>query len=74
MPVATSILTANDKFNVVYTQQNEADINNFGIWWTPGFAAPSPSPLNATTLAKLWTANYTRILSPTSDERSSFSY
>jgi hypothetical protein len=66
--------TQNDKFNVVYTQQNEADINNFGIWWAPGSAAPSPSPLNATTLAKLWTANYTRIVSPTTTNEASFSY
>jgi hypothetical protein len=66
--------TERDKFSVVYTQQNEADINNLGIWWTPGFAAPSPSPLHATTLAKLWTANYTRLLSPTSTNEFSFSY
>lgn len=65
--------TENDKFNVVYTQQNEADINNFGIWWNPGFAAPAPSSLNATTLAKLWTANYTRVLSPTTTNEFSFS-
>lgn len=66
--------TANDKLSVIYTQQNEADINNFGIWWTPGSAAPAPSPTNATTLAKLWTANYTRILSPTTTNEASFSY
>jgi len=57
--------TANDLFSVVYTKQNEADINNFGIWWEPGMAGRSPSPLNATTLANLWTVNYTKVLSPT---------
>jgi hypothetical protein len=66
--------TEKDKFNVVYTQQNEADINNMGIWWTPGWASPLPSPMHATTLAKLWTANYTRILSPTSTNELSYSY
>lgn len=65
--------TERDKFSVVYTQQNEDDISNLGIWWTPGFASPSPSPLGATTLAKLWTANYTRILSPSSTNEFSFS-
>lgn len=66
--------TEKDKFSVIYTQQNEADISNIGIWWTPGSAAPAPSPLNATTLAKLWTANYTRIISPTTTNEASFSY
>ncbi|HVW78141.1 MAG TPA: carboxypeptidase regulatory-like domain-containing protein [Alloacidobacterium sp.] len=66
--------TQNDKFNVVYTQQNEADINNFGIWWSPGSAAPVPSSLNATTLSKMWTANYTRILNATTTNEAAFSY
>jgi len=66
--------TQNDKFSVVYTQQNEADINNFGIWWAPGDAAPVPSSLHATTLANLWTVNYTRILNPTTTNEASFSY
>ena len=66
--------TQSDKFSVVYTQQNEADINNFGIWWNPGSAAPAPSSLHATTLAKLWTANYTRIFNATTTNEASFSY
>lgn len=66
--------TTNDKLNLVYTQQNEADINNFGIWWQPGTAAPLPSPVKATTLAKLWTANYTHIFSATSTNEFSFSH
>jgi Carboxypeptidase regulatory-like domain len=66
--------TDRDKFAVVYTQQNEGDVNNFGIWWDPGFASPMPSSISATTLAKLYTANYTRILSPTSTNELSYSY
>lgn len=66
--------TANDKFNVVYTQQNEGDLNNFGIWWDPGFAAPLPSQIGATTLAKLWTVNYVKVLNPTTTNEASFSY
>lgn len=66
--------TANDKFNLIYTQQNEGDTNNFGIWWDPGFASPLPSQLNATTIAKLWTANYVKVLNPSTTNEASFSY
>jgi hypothetical protein len=66
--------TPNDKFNVVFTKQNEGDTNNFGIWWNPGSAAPAPSPVTATTLSKMWTANYTRILNATTTNEAAFSY
>lgn len=65
-------LTPGDKFSVVYTKQNEADTNHFGIWWTPGMAGLSPSPLSATTLASLWTVNYTKVLSATMTNEASF--
>lgn len=57
--------TPNDKFSLVYTKQNEADIDNFGIWWQPGETVPMPSPIHAETLSNLWTFNYVKILSPT---------
>ncbi|MBX6359930.1 MAG: carboxypeptidase regulatory-like domain-containing protein [Acidobacterium ailaaui] len=66
--------TLNDKFSVVYTKQNEADINNFGIWWWPSWTAPMPSQLNATTKANLWTANYVHVFSPTTTNEFSFAY
>jgi len=66
--------TPNDKLNVVFTKQNEADINNFGVWWWPAWTAPMPSQLNATTLSKLWTANYVHIFSPTTTNEFSFAY
>lgn len=66
--------TANDKVSVVYTKQNEADINNFGIWWDPGFASPLPSSMSATTLANLWTANYVHVFNPTTTNEANFSY
>jgi hypothetical protein len=66
--------TVNDKFSLVYTQQNEADVNNFGIWWWPAWTAPLPSQINATTKARLWTANYIRVFSPTVTNEFSFAY
>ncbi|MHB1023551.1 MAG: outer membrane beta-barrel protein [Acidobacteriaceae bacterium] len=66
--------TDKDKLSLVYTKQNEADINNFGIWWDPGFASPLPSQLSATTLAKLWTANYVRVFNPSTTNEASFAY
>ncbi len=66
--------TTNDKIAVVYTRQNEADINNFGIWWDPGFASPLPSPMSATTLATLWTASYVKVLNPTTTNEANFAY
>lgn len=57
--------TPNDKFSLVYTKQNEADIGTFGIWWWPGETVPMPSPIHAETIANLWTFNYVKILSPT---------
>lgn len=65
--------TINDKLSVVYTKQNEADINNFGIWWDPGFASPLPSQMNASTKANLWTANYVHIFGPSTTNEFSFS-
>lgn len=66
--------TPNDKVNVVFTKQNEADLNNFGVWWWPGWTAPMPSQLNATTIAKLWTANYVKVFNPTTTNEFSFAY
>jgi hypothetical protein len=66
--------TENDKFSVVFTKQNEADLNNFGVWWQPSDTAPLGSQIQATTLAKLWTANYVRTLSPTTTNEFSFAY
>jgi hypothetical protein len=64
--------TNNDKISVVYTKQNEADINKFCVWWCPGDTGLSPSPLNATTLANLWTVNYTKVLGSTMTNELSF--
>jgi hypothetical protein len=66
--------TANDKFNVVFTKQNEADNNNFGIWWWPAWTAPMPSQLDALTQAKLWTGNYVRVFNPTTTNEFSVAY
>jgi hypothetical protein len=66
--------TEKDRLNLVFTQQNEGDTSNFDIWWAPGSASPLPSPYQAQTLARLWTSNYTRLLSPTSTNEASFSY
>jgi hypothetical protein len=66
--------TVNDKISVVYTKQNEADINNFGVWWEPGFASPLPSPMNANTKANLWTANYVHIFGTSTTNEASFAY
>jgi Carboxypeptidase regulatory-like domain len=66
--------TVNDKISVVYTKQNEADINHFGIWWWPGDTSPLPSPMNATTKANLWTANYVHIFNASTTNEASFAY
>ncbi len=66
--------TVNDKFSVVYTKQNEADINHFGIWWWPGDTSPLPSPMNASTKANLWTANYVHIFNASTTNEASFAY
>ncbi|HEY9127737.1 MAG TPA: carboxypeptidase-like regulatory domain-containing protein, partial [Acidobacteriaceae bacterium] len=64
--------TENDKISVVYTKQNEADINKFCVWWCPGDTGLSPSPLNATTKADLWTVNYTRVIGTSMTNELSF--
>jgi hypothetical protein len=66
--------TQNDKVSVIFTKQNEADLNNFGVWWWPAWTAPMASQLNALTLAKLWTANYVRTINPTTTNEFSFAY
>ncbi|HWW23703.1 MAG TPA: carboxypeptidase regulatory-like domain-containing protein [Edaphobacter sp.] len=66
--------TVNDKISVVYTKQNEADINHFGVWWWPAATAPMGSPLNATTKASLWTVNYVKVLNPSTTNEASFAY
>ncbi len=66
--------TPNDKVSVIYTKQNEADINNFGVWWWPSDTGPMGSQLNATTVANLWTANYVKTLNPTTTNEFSFAY
>jgi hypothetical protein len=67
-------LTENDKVSVVFTQQNEGDRNNFGIYWSPGMSVPLPSPLVAETIAKMWTVNYTRILNASTTNEASFAH
>ncbi len=64
--------TDNDKISLVYTKQNEADINKFCVWWCPGDTGLSPSPLNATTKADLWTVNYTRVIGTSMTNELSF--
>jgi hypothetical protein len=66
--------TVNDKISVIYTKQNEADINNFGIWWWPGPTLPMASQLNATTKAKLWVANYVHVFNATTTNEAHFAY
>lgn len=64
--------TANDKVSVIFTKQNEADLNNFGVWWWPAWTAPMASPMNAMTLANLWTANYVHTFNATTTNEFSF--
>jgi len=64
--------TEDDRINVVFTKQNEADLNNFGVWWWPSWTAPMASQLNATTIAHLWTANYVHTFNPTTTNEFSF--
>jgi len=66
--------TENDKFSVIYTKQSEADINNFGVWWQPSDTGPLGSQIVATTLARMWTANYVKTLTPTTTNEFSFAY
>jgi hypothetical protein len=66
--------TANDKVSFIYTKQNEADINHFGIWYEPGGTAPLPSPMVATTVSNLWTLNYVRVVNPATTNEFSSSY
>jgi hypothetical protein len=64
--------TQNDRVSLVYTKQNEADINRFGVWWEPSWTAPLPSPLNATTVSNLWTVNYVHTFNATTTNEFSF--
>src|SRR5882757_9309803 len=43
-----------------FTQQNEGDLQNFGIYYYPGGTVPYPSQLAAHLTAQLWTGSYTR--------------
>jgi Carboxypeptidase regulatory-like domain len=43
-----------------FTQQNEGDLENFGIYYYPGATVPYPSQLAAHLTSQLWTGNYTR--------------
>jgi hypothetical protein len=64
--------TANDRVSLVFTKQNEADMNNFGVWWWPSWTAPMASQLNASTVANLWTVNYVHTFNPTTTNEFSF--
>jgi len=66
--------TAKDKVSVIYTQQNQADINNFGAWWIPAWAVPLPTPMVDTTESRMWTANYVRVFNATTTNEFSFAY
>lgn len=55
----------NTKIYGSYTQQNEGDTNNMGVWWWPGGTVPYPSSLQANTVAKLWSGNFTKVFTPT---------
>lgn len=66
--------TDNDKFNVIFTKQNEGDTNNFGIWWQPAWATNLPTKISALTLAKMWTANYVRTFNASTTNEFSFAY
>jgi hypothetical protein len=43
-----------------FTQQNEGDLNNFGVFYYPGATVPYPSQMAAHLTSQLWTGNYTR--------------
>jgi hypothetical protein len=43
-----------------YSQQDEGDLQNFGIYYYPGATVPYPSQLAAHLKSYLWTGNYTR--------------
>jgi Carboxypeptidase regulatory-like domain len=64
--------TANDKVSVIFTKQNEADLNNFGVWWEPAWTAPLASQIQAQTISNLWTANYVKTFNPTTTNEFSF--
>jgi hypothetical protein len=64
--------TDNDRVTLVYTKQNEANINRFGVWWWPSWTAPLASPLNATTISNLWTANYVHTFNASTTNEFSF--
>jgi hypothetical protein len=66
--------TGSDKISVLYTRQNEADINNFGIWYEPGGTAPLPTQMVATTVSDVWTGNYVHVFNPTTTNEFSSNY
>jgi hypothetical protein len=66
--------TPDDQLSLVYTRQNEADIDNFGIWWQPGETVPMPSPIHAETLSSLWTFNYVKVINPTTTNQLNAAY
>jgi hypothetical protein len=57
-----------------FTQQNETDINNFGVWWWPDSTAPYPTNMNARTVSKVWSANVTHTFNPTMTNEFIFAY
>jgi hypothetical protein len=67
-------LSANTHISGSFTQQNESDINNFGVWWWPDSTAPYPTKMNALTVSKVYSVNVTHTFSPTTTNEFIFAY
>ncbi|HEY1742319.1 MAG TPA: TonB-dependent receptor [Granulicella sp.] len=57
-----------------YTQQNEQDLQNFGIYYYPGATLPYPSQMAAHLTSQFWVGNYTRTFGSSATNNLIFAY
>lgn len=57
-------INQNTKFYLIYTRQNEGDLNNFGIWWWPSDSLMYPTQVSGKTTSQTWSASLVHIFGP----------
>ena len=64
----------NTKITGSYSRQIETDQHPVGIWWTPPWTLPYPSPVNQNLQSQMIMANVTHVFSPSTTNEAVFTY
>lgn len=58
-------ISQNDKVFFSWNRQDELDLNPISIWWGTNSSIPYPSSMPAPQVSQVYSANYTRVFTPT---------